>query len=175
MGSWPATARARSANTPVHRIRFDLPASIRSAPEQFVTLPVTRHRVDHGWGCLEAVGFIDAIFHPGHHYKPTIFSAADLPSRRRVRPRPYINGLVDLFAKLAPALADDGGLWLSLGDSYVHGQLSLVPSRVALALQSDGWLLRSRIRLDKSWTNTLCRRSRDLFRGLEGTAHEYPC
>jgi DNA modification methylase len=41
-------------------------------------------------------------------------------------------------------LRDDGVVWLNLGDSHLPGkQLGMIPARVALALQADGWILRS--------------------------------
>jgi site-specific DNA-methyltransferase (adenine-specific) len=50
---------------------------------------------------------------------------------------------VDVFRKVRRVLADDGTLWLNLGDSYGPGkQLMGIPWRVALALQADGWILR---------------------------------
>jgi len=97
----------------------------------------------------------------------------------------YIDRLVALFHELRRVLADDGTLWLNLGDSYagagygnhdINGSawkdaagldrrqgrqqtlkkaleadgipaknLMGVPWRVALALQADGWILRSDI------------------------------
>jgi len=89
----------------------------------------------------------------------------------------YTARLVALFRMLRDALADDGTLWLNLGDSYssqggksgigVNARVGNtlkqhdsrtrpasdlppknllgVPWRVALALQSDGWILRSDI------------------------------
>lgn len=96
----------------------------------------------------------------------------------------YVAALVDLFRELRRVLADDGTLWLNLGDSYAGAGGSSAPSarsslrgnghsgggpklhhateqrraaqkgmssknllgvpwRVALALQDDGWILRS--------------------------------
>lgn len=89
----------------------------------------------------------------------------------------FVRHLVDLFAVLRTVLADDGTLWLNLGDSYsseggksgvgVNARVGNtlkqvesrtrpasdlpaknligVPWRVALALQADGWILRSDI------------------------------
>jgi DNA modification methylase len=42
-------------------------------------------------------------------------------------------------------LRDDGTVWLNLGDSYADKNLAGIPWRVALALQTDGWYLRSDI------------------------------
>lgn len=87
----------------------------------------------------------------------------------------YVAALVALFGELRRVLADDGTLWLNLGDSYSGRadvsarqtfrrdradamlgrkntaatlgtkQLLGIPWRVAFALQQDGWILRSDI------------------------------
>lgn len=59
-------------------------------------------------------------------------------------PEQYVARLVAVFAEVRRVLADDGVLWLNLGDSYGSGkQLVGIPWRVAFALQADGWYLRS--------------------------------
>lgn len=94
-------------------------------------------------------------------------------------PSAYVETMRGLFAEARRVLADDGTLWLNLGDSYVAGppgkrrssglqgrsqavttpeglgdktrcgipekNLMMIPVRVALALQDDGWLLRNDI------------------------------
>lgn len=61
-------------------------------------------------------------------------------------PEKFINALVEVFAAVRNVLADDGVLWLNLGDSYGNAkQLLGMPWRVALALQADGWTLRQDI------------------------------
>jgi len=86
----------------------------------------------------------------------------------------YINNLVKVFREVRRTLSDDGTLWLNIGDSYTSGNrtwrdpdkknpargmnyrpptpsglkskdLIGVPWRLAFALQSDGWFLRSDI------------------------------
>jgi hypothetical protein len=43
-------------------------------------------------------------------------------------------------------LRDDGTIWLNVGDVYgSNKQLLMLPSRVAIALQDDGWILRQQI------------------------------
>lgn len=96
----------------------------------------------------------------------------------------YVAHLVAVFRLLRPGLADDGVLWLNLGDTYAfrsarvggrrsssdgrvrrgvpesgerpkaygslkHKDLVLVPFRVALALQEDGWYVRGNIVWEK--------------------------
>ena len=88
-------------------------------------------------------------------------------------PDAFVESLVNVFSEVKRVLADDGTLWLNLGDSYaanrsyqvVDGKAKSVgndmpmcvpkglkpkdligiPWRVALALQADGWYLRQDI------------------------------
>lgn len=93
----------------------------------------------------------------------------------------YIRDLVSVFRELRRTLRDDGTLWLNIGDSYTSGDrrwrapdkknpgramsyrpptpeglkpkdLVGVPWRLALALQADGWYLRS----DIIWNKPNC-------------------
>lgn len=86
----------------------------------------------------------------------------------------YITDLVCVFREVKRVLRDDGSLWLNIGDSYTSGNRSWrqadsknpargmsyrppnpkglkdkeligIPWRLALALQADGWYLRSDI------------------------------
>lgn len=60
-------------------------------------------------------------------------------------PDQYVQQLVDVFRGVHRALADDGTVWLNLGDTYFRKSLVGIPWRVAFALQADGWYLRSEI------------------------------
>ena len=89
-------------------------------------------------------------------------------------PAAYITRLVEVFREVRRVLTDDGTLWLNLGDSYAKARSSgpqggsgeranrphaahasttevpaknrlMIPARVALALQADGWWLRDEI------------------------------
>lgn len=121
-------------------------------------------------------------------------------------PDVYAERLVGLMRLLRPALADDGLLWLNIGDTYVSGtpgmakhsgalnsspklqrtiaegsrwalgarpdglpvgSLAAVPWRTAIALQADGWILRSCIIWHKP--DPLPENMRD----RPTTAHEY--
>jgi DNA modification methylase len=63
-------------------------------------------------------------------------------------PAEYVENLVRVFVQVRRVLADDGVLWLNLGDSYLAKNLLGIPWRVAFALQDDGWLLRN----DNIWS-----------------------
>jgi site-specific DNA-methyltransferase (adenine-specific) len=58
-------------------------------------------------------------------------------------PEQYVERLRAVFREARRVLRRDGSLWLVLGDKYVDGRLLGMPWRVALALQADGWILRS--------------------------------
>jgi DNA modification methylase len=61
-------------------------------------------------------------------------------------PEAFVARMVEVFRAVRRVLRRDGVMFLNLGDSYGPGkQLLGVPWRVALALQSDGWVLRSEI------------------------------
>ena len=99
-------------------------------------------------------------------------SAGQIGSEEKVED--YIERLILVFRELRRVLRDDGTLWLNIGDCYTSGgrtwrapdkknparamsyrpptpeglkpkDLVGVPWRVALALQADGWYLRSEI------------------------------
>ena len=58
-------------------------------------------------------------------------------------PEDYVEALTDIFRDVRRALRPEGTAWLVLGDKYLNGRLLGLPWRVALALQDDGWVLRS--------------------------------
>jgi DNA modification methylase len=79
----------------------------------------------------------------------------------------YVERLVAVFAEVRRSLVETGTVWLNIGDTYFGGagtvdgkppergwkrnkQLSLVPYRVALALQEDGWWVRNVLCWQKS-------------------------
>lgn len=65
-------------------------------------------------------------------------------------PAEYVAALVEVFDGVRELLADDGVLWLNLGDSYASDKnLIGIPWRVAFALQDRGWTLRQDVIWDK--------------------------
>jgi len=58
-------------------------------------------------------------------------------------PEEYVEKLVQVFREVRRVVTDT--LWLNLGDSRKDKNLLLIPARAALALQADGWLLRSEV------------------------------
>lgn len=59
-------------------------------------------------------------------------------------PDEYIENMVEVFREVHRVLRPDGTLWLNIGDSYWKNKSLIgIPWRLALALQADGWWLRS--------------------------------
>ena len=111
-------------------------------------------------------------------------------------PDAYIADLVGIFREVRRTLREDGTLWLNIGDSYTSGDrrwrapdkknparamsyrpptpkglkpkdLIGVPWRLALALQADGWFLRS----DIIWNKPNCQP--ESVKDRPTRAHEY--
>jgi len=55
----------------------------------------------------------------------------------------FIAHLVEVFREVRRVLRSDGVCWIVIGDSYSDKNLCLIPARLALALQADGWWIRS--------------------------------
>ena len=60
-------------------------------------------------------------------------------------PGAWIAEMVWVFREVRRVLRSDGVMFLNCGDSYRGKQLQLMPARLALALQADGWWVRSQI------------------------------
>jgi site-specific DNA-methyltransferase (adenine-specific) len=95
------------------------------------------------------------------YWKKRSYLAVDHPSKpleigQESTVRRYIDTLVGVFRQVARVLISRGTLWLNIGDSYADkdcasaagvksGDLIGLPWRLAMALQAEGWLLRSSI------------------------------
>jgi site-specific DNA-methyltransferase (cytosine-N4-specific) len=60
-------------------------------------------------------------------------------------PAEYVETLRAVFCEARRVLAKDGTCWINLGDVWIGKELQLLPEQVALALRTDGWLLRNSI------------------------------
>lgn len=113
-------------------------------------------------GALEA-GSVDCIVTSPPYYGLRDYKH-DEQCGREDSAAEYVEGMRARFSELKRILADDGTLWLNLGDSYGHDKnLMGIPWRVALALQADGWILRNAIVWHKP--NAMPESVRDRLRG----------
>lgn len=107
-----------------------------------------KDQVFHG-DCQDVLGelpaeFANMIVTSPPYFQQRNYSAPDEVGREST-PREYADRLVAIFREAKRVLKDDGTLWLNLGDKYKDGAQLGMPWRVALALQDDGWILRSDI------------------------------
>ena len=102
------------------------------------------------WGGLRDYGG-EVQDWPGVTYQPMEGVApVEVPPQRvalglEANPMDYVGHLVAVFRAGHRVLRDDGTAWVNLGDCYTDKQLAAMPWRVGLALQADGWILRSDI------------------------------
>ncbi len=79
-------------------------------------------------------------------------------------PNDYVKNLVTVFSQVKRVLKPDGSLWLNLGDKFKNKNLMLMPARVAIAMQDDGWVLRGDIIWDQmKGTQSAQDRMRDVY------------
>ena len=89
-------------------------------------------------------------------YLPNNHPAKHLEIGQERTVQQYIETLVGVFRQVARVLVSDGTLWINIGDKYADkdnaaaagvkpGNLMGLPWRLAMALQSDGYLLRSSV------------------------------
>ena len=60
-------------------------------------------------------------------------------------PEEYLAAMVAVFREVRRVMRDDAVCFCNMGDGYRDKQLLLMPARLALALQADGWWVRSDI------------------------------
>jgi site-specific DNA-methyltransferase (adenine-specific) len=87
---------------------------------------------------------VDTLVTSPPYYQQRNYAESDQIGREATA-ETYVERLVEVFREARRVLKSTGTLWLVLGDKYDNKQLLGVPWRVALALQRDGWLLRSDI------------------------------
>jgi len=88
-------------------------------------------------------------------HDPTVWPGGEVVSLgQEETPEEYIAHLVQIFESVKRALHDEGTVWLNIGDSYYHGKkhpsfkakdIMMMPHRVAIALQENGWIVRQDI------------------------------
>lgn len=88
--------------------------------------------------------FVDCIVTSPPYYGQRDY-AVDGQLGNENTPHEYVSRLAQLFDECKRVLKDTGSLWLNLGDKYLDGNLLGMPWRMALELQSRGWVLRNDI------------------------------
>lgn len=88
---------------------------------------------------------VDCVVTSPPYYRLRDYGASGQYGQEKT-PAGYVETMRAVFSEVRRVLADDGTLWLNLGDSYGAGKrLLMIPAQVAIALQGDGWTLRNEI------------------------------
>jgi len=87
---------------------------------------------------------VDSVVTSPPYYRHRDYGHADQLGGEAT-PAEYVERLVEIMEECRRVLKPTGSCWLVLGDKYIDGQLLGLPWRVALALQENGWILRSDI------------------------------
>lgn len=79
-------------------------------------------------------------------------------------PEQYVENLLVILREVKRVLKPTGTLWLNLGDKFHNKCLMGMPWRVALAMEKEGWILRSDIIWDQMKGTQSCKdRFRDIY------------
>ena len=88
-------------------------------------------------------------------HDPTVWPDGEVVSLgQESTPEEYVKHIVEIFQSVKRVLHKEGTVWLNIGDSYYHGKkhpalkskdIMMMPHRVAIALQADGWIVRQDI------------------------------
>lgn len=89
-------------------------------------------------------GSVDCIVTSPPYFGQRDYGASEQIGTEKT-PEKYIENLTAIFTECFRILKDTGTMWVNLGDKYLNGNLLGMPWRLALALQSDGWVLRNDI------------------------------
>ena len=60
-------------------------------------------------------------------------------------PQLYVDKIALVGSHILRVLKDDGVYFLNLGDTYVNKSLQMIPQKIAIEMQSQGWLIRNQI------------------------------
>jgi DNA modification methylase len=95
-------------------------------------------------GCVQMCG-TSPPYYRIRSYLPVSHPDKQLEIGLERTPEEYISSVVGVCGEVRRVLRPDGTFWLNLGDCYARKQLLGLPWRIALALQENGWFLRSAI------------------------------
>ena len=60
-------------------------------------------------------------------------------------PQQYVDKLIAIGNEILRILKDNGAYFLNIGDTYVDKNLQMIPQKIAIGMQNNGWMLRNQI------------------------------
>ncbi|MEO0083123.1 MAG: DNA methyltransferase, partial [candidate division WOR-3 bacterium] len=85
---------------------------------------------------------IDVIVTSPPYYKQRKYGASGEIGQEDT-PAEYIKKLVEVGNELKRVLKDTGSYFLNIGDKYINKNQQLIPFKIAIAMQENGWLVRN--------------------------------
>jgi site-specific DNA-methyltransferase (adenine-specific) len=86
---------------------------------------------------------VDGIVTSPPYYQQRDYAGQELQVGLEKSPSEYIARLLRIFSQAKRVLKSTGTCWIVIGDKYRDNALLGMPWRLALAMQDDGWILRS--------------------------------
>lgn len=84
---------------------------------------------------------IDLIITSPPYYKQREYAVKGEIGQEKT-PDKYVNKMVEVGKELRRVLKDTGSYWLNIGDKYIGKKLQLIPYKVAIGMQENGWIIR---------------------------------
>ena len=98
---------------------------------------------------LPADGVQCVVTSPPYYALRSYLDASHPDKHREIGSEPtpddYLATMVAVFREVRRVMRPDATCWVNMGDSFRDKQLLMMPARLALALQADGWWVRSDI------------------------------
>ena len=98
---------------------------------------------------LPADGVQCVVTSPPYYALRSYLDASHPDKHREIGSEPtpdeYLATMVGVFREVRRVMRPDATCWVNMGDSFCDKQLLMMPARLALALQADGWWVRSDI------------------------------
>lgn len=80
---------------------------------------------------------------------PPYWNLRDYKDDRQIgnekNPLEFINKIALIGKEILRILKDDGAYFLNIGDTYVNQSLQMIPQKIAIRMQEQGWLIRNQI------------------------------
>ena len=80
---------------------------------------------------------------------PPYWNLRDYKDNRQIgnekNPLEFVNKIALVGKEILRILKDDGAYFLNIGDTYVDQSLQMIPQKIAIKMQEQGWLIRNQI------------------------------
>lgn len=86
--------------------------------------------------------FVDTIITSPPYWKQRNYGVSKQIGNERTAEE-YITNMLGVATALKSVLKDNGSFFLNMGDKYVNKNLNMIPFKLAIAIQSNGWVLRN--------------------------------